>query len=552
MSDIVDRFKKRQETLKELQNSKNIYVVPDKKLVNKFLTSEIDIDQINQVNQAFCYYDVTFNVDVSSKEVEQLIKSLRDEFNEEKFHILLDSCRHEVIKAIVTPLGLGKIVAHYDKNGGNVDTIHNVRKGIYVSSEEESKYNNLEEYNTQVYHSHPKYIEKNKTDAIKQKNGKLIDGYTGRKLTTKSKRDLDHIISAKEIHDDPGRILAELDGAELANSETNLVSTERVINRAKKAKNTEEFLKYLKDGRIERQKRIKELSKKSTLTIKEKKELEKLQKLECVNKKRMIELDRKARETYNKTINYTYYTSSKFIKRSIKTSNIEGCKMGFQQAIGFLTVEFFDSVFDILIDLYKQGYSITDQKFINYLKTELLKIKDQILSKWKEVLDHFKNGFISAFISNLITIVINAFITTGKRLVRIIREGFLSLLQALKMLCFPPEGMTLLQAAHEATKLMATTLITIGAFLIENSINNIIISIPILKPISDILTSAIDAAITGIGITIVIYTIDQIDIFKVNKKGELNYIMNKLDCKLKELFNNCNLLAEELKEELNY
>ena len=39
------------------------------------------------------------------------------------------------------------------------------------------------------------------------------------------KKNLDHIISAKEIHDDPGRILAERDGAELANDASNLAFT---------------------------------------------------------------------------------------------------------------------------------------------------------------------------------------------------------------------------------------------------------------------------------------------------------------------------------------
>ena len=76
-------------------------------------------------------------------------------------------------------------------------------------------------------------------------NGDLHDAYRNQSMGLNEKRDLDHVISAKEIHDDRGRVLAGLDGAELANQSSNLQSTHFSINRSKKATCCDDFLNEL-------------------------------------------------------------------------------------------------------------------------------------------------------------------------------------------------------------------------------------------------------------------------------------------------------------------
>lgn len=73
---------------------------------------------------------------------------------------------------------------------------------------------------------------------VSNKNGTLKDAYTGRTVARNVKVDLDHVIAAKEIHDDRGRILAGLDGIDLANNDDNLKPTDRSINRSTQQKNT--------------------------------------------------------------------------------------------------------------------------------------------------------------------------------------------------------------------------------------------------------------------------------------------------------------------------
>ncbi|WP_329030725.1 hypothetical protein PCP11_31255 (plasmid) [Pseudomonas aeruginosa] len=51
--------------------------------------------------------------------------------------------------------------------------------------------------------------------------------------------------------------------------------------------------------------------------------------------------------------------------------------------------------------------------------------------------------------SNLITFLINNFLSTAKRFVTIIREGLLGLVKAFKMIMFPPKGITSSEVLQE-------------------------------------------------------------------------------------------------------
>jgi len=205
----------------------------------------------------------------------------------------------------------------------------------------------------------------------------------------------------------------------------------------------------------------------------------------------------------------------------------EGAKMGMQQALGLVITEFFTAVFDELLDVYKNGYStdFEDDRFFSVLKKRLKRIAIRIKAKWKDAMIAFKDGFISSFISNLVTVVINAFVATGKRVVRIIREGIYSLFKAAKVLIFPPENMTYEEALHEAKKLLATGLIVSLGVIVEQYIDTLIKGTAILEPFSDILTTVFVGATTGLAITMTVYYIDK----KKNDKDAVKLLMKQTD-----------------------
>lgn len=134
--------------------------------------------------------------------------------NVEKFD-WTEELHQTMVKSLVTSFGLDFLLLN-DRKGGDVDTIHNVRNGIYATEAERQRYEGRGDYDSHHYHSHENYIATNRKGKRAHQAGTLTDAYTGEVFASDDKKNLDHIISAKEIHDDPGRILAERDGAELA------------------------------------------------------------------------------------------------------------------------------------------------------------------------------------------------------------------------------------------------------------------------------------------------------------------------------------------------
>ena len=193
-----------------------------------------------------------------------------------------------------------------------------------------------------------------------------------------------------------------------------------------------------------------------------------------------------------------------------------------------------------ILDIYKNGFSngFEDDRFFIVLKDRLKNIALKIQAKWKNVAIAFKDGFLSGFISNLVTTAINMFVTTGKRVVRIIREGIFSLFKAIKMLIFPPENMTYEEAMHEAKKVVASGLIISLGVIAEQYIDTLIKGSVILEPFSDILTTIFVGAITGLAVTMTVYYIDK----KKNDKDAIKKLINDTD----EKFENLEVLLNKL------
>lgn len=135
---------------------------------------------------------------------------------------------------------------------------------------------------------------------------------------------------------------------------------------------------------------------------------------------------------------------------------------------------------------------------------------DRVIRRMKCALEAAVQGGAQAFLSNLLTFLINNLITTSKKLVMIIREGMGKLCEAIKMVISPPDGMSAMDVARNAAKLIAAV-VTMGIGLaMEESVKVFISSIPILVPIAGLVATALTAIMTGLCGAIVIYGIDRI------------------------------------------
>jgi len=536
------RFKKRQEIREKNKTKTFITGIVDQEEVDKLLNAGVDAQKMNNLNYTT---DLNYSLDADPAEVKALLSDLKNSFDKERLDQLLAQTKKDIIFSIAGPFGLGKIIAGYDKEGGNVDTVHNVRKDIYATTKERKAYENRGNYDTHEVHSDKRYIDVNREHAEQQKSSKGIrDGYSDGLINSADNRNLDHIISAKQTHDDRGRVLAGITTEDLANNKDNLTSTSESINKSKGAKSPEEFATYMEERSCARKDRIKSLKGKCDLTNKERKELQKLNTIDNADTDKIRNKGRDAKKAQDSQINKEYYLSDKFLKSSLNTGVNEGIKMGAQQAFGVLLVEFFSSSFIEIKKAFNEG--LEGESLFEDIKIRLKRIGADLSGKWKNIIKGFSGGFISGFISNLITTIVNMFITTGKRLVRMIREGIFSLLKALKLMLFPPKKMSYREATHEAMKLFAAGGVVIAGVALEEVIEKIILNIPFLVPFATIATAVIVGSLTALAMALVTYLIDKLDILGVIQIEQNKYLLETLDGNIQERLKYCENIATEI------
>ena len=288
-----------------------------------------------------------------------------------------------VIKSLTTSFGLDFLLFN-DKLGGNVDTIHNARNSVYATKIEENRYLQKGKYNSDLYHQDPNYKARGKSDKAKHQQGTLTDTYRNSTLKQNEKRQLDHVISAHEIEQDAGRILAELDGVKLANQDSNLSSTLAYINTKKSDKSVEEFVASIPAAIQEKQNSLEknkaklaflpnntpeEQDNRRKLEDKIRNEQSHIDALQSVDKEKMLEADKKARTAYNSQVNWNYYASSKFFKNTATEAGKAGLSMGLRQALGLVLAELWFELKEAIPRIYRNvKTNFTLENFVSHIK----------------------------------------------------------------------------------------------------------------------------------------------------------------------------------------
>lgn len=415
--------------------------------------------------------------------------------NESVFKDVWEQYENVIVQSLITSFGLDFI---QDQHGGDVDTIHNVRqigkdpKMHYKNAQNATDYAKRGAYDSRKYHQDPRYIAINRKMSESKKNGTLTDAYTGKKVARNAKMDLDHVISAKEIHDDPGRILAGTKGTDLANTKDNLKPTDRSINRSMQAKDKEEYLQTWAEKGPQRQARINELQAKSSLSDKERKELNKLEKQEEINPAKVRAEEQHARKAYDRQVAFDYYTSSKFLTATVKGAGSLGAKMGLRQAAGLVLYEVWATAKAELQSL-APGKSLKDmlEAVANGIKKGFANAKE----KYREILAKFGEGFLAGALSSLTTTICNIFFTTAKNVVKSIRQIYASVVQAGKVLLFNPDNLELGERIKTTTVILATG----ASVLVGSAVGELIATTPIAAtPIGSTVITFCSSLVSGL------------------------------------------------------
>lgn len=355
---------------------------------------------------------------------------------------LFEQYERVIMESLITSFGLDFILR--DQHGGDVDTIHNVRQiGIdqnmtYKSKINEAAYVSKEKYDSHSYHSHPDFYKTKKEIAIQKANGTLRDEYSGKKIGKNEIVHIDHVISAKEISEDRGRVLSGLKGEDLANARENLKATTAHTNLSKNSKTMHQYVNDNKDN----------LSKKEQQT--------------------MLEIDRKSRNDYNQKIAKHYYTSTNFGKAITKSSFDMGIKMGIREAAGLVFAEIWFAIKD---EFKKHNGRFDMETFFTSLKNSVINGIENAKRKYRELLARFKDGLFAGAMSSITTTLINIFFTTSKNIGKIIRKSWASLVQAAKIIFVNPDNLPFGDKMRAVAKILATGASVIIGTIVSEAIS---------------------------------------------------------------------------------
>lgn len=394
---------------------------------------------------------------------------------QQRLEALFADCQKQVISQIIGPFGLS-LAMFEDRNGGNVTTLHNFSRdddGFIAEKDKASYTQSRKEYDREDYEL------SNFNEKSQKVRSRGIDDYTGQALSSDS-MDADHITSLKTISTNKKAHLAletgkSLDALkEMANDDANLAATSKSINRSKREQSLQDVQKRRPDFGIDPE--------------------------------RAAALQQRSDEHINTTINTALI--KKQSSELLTTGMDQAQKMGVRQALGILLTELVNGLFNEFKTLIKHGIQAGKTLF-DEIRERFAKVIESVIKKIPDAVAGFFEGGISGFMSNLLTFLLNNVLSTAKRFVTMIRDGLLGLWKAFKTIFFPPKGMTKQQALQEGLKILGTVIITSIGFLLNETVNAFMATMPFLGPFADVLTPVLTGIITGLLSALLAYQIDR-------------------------------------------
>lgn len=427
-------------------------------------------DNIEMVASSFEMLDaqreMRIEVDMLFVETINEINRIEGVINNQDMEDLMTMCKNQVLETITGQFGLGGIFLS-NQDGGNVTTTHNFKKGVVANAEDYKKYNDYQESQRGKWKDVRKNVGYDKGFSEKRKkafqiNEVILDEYTGRPLPKDGRAHLDHIVSAKEIERNPKTHLFQTpeERAKMALDDRNLAFTDGSLNQSKN-----------------------DFSMKNFLDKTDKKGMTKSEKY-GIDKGKAIELDDRARKYVNKTIGTAEF--KKYSEELLKTGAKDAEKMIIYSAIGVVLRDFVQALMlEIKKTFQTWGNESFKEIFLRF-KDRMKQVAENLKDKWKEILSNSFEAGVMAFLSNLVVFCINLFATTLKRFVSMIRAGFVSLVQALKIIANPPKGMPKDEVYYQALKIITTGLIGALSLGLSDAIEKMLYSIPVLQPLMSV------------------------------------------------------------------
>ena len=433
------------------------------------------------------------------------LNNLKNQYSQKDSATLLELCKNNVIDTITSQFGLASLFIN-SQDGGNVTTTHNFEKGITASDADEQKFNSWQEMKQKDWQEvrkgtgYDKPLPQKRKEAFKTQDV-IIDEYTGRPLPKDGRAQLDHIVSASEIENKSSTnlFMTPEERAKMATNDKNLAWTEGSANQSKGNKKMEDWLK--------------ETDKKTGQTKAEKYD---------IDEKKAMEKDKDARKFVNRTVNTA--AARKYTTELLSTGGKDAAMMAGYSALGVVLRDLAQGIMIEVRLTFEQKGQESFKEIFNRFKNRLQEILAGLKEKWKDIFKGSLEAAITAFLSNIVVFVINLFFTTLKKIVSMIRAGFVSLCQAVKLLANPPADMPKDEVHYQALKILTAGIIGAASLGLSAVIEKGLQAIPGLQPlmmfpipsfgkeqrtVSDVIAVTLSALAGGLMTTVVLYFMDK-------------------------------------------
>lgn len=374
------------------------------------------------------------------------------------------------------------------------------------------------------------YKKANQEMKNQQKNGTLVDAYTGEKIGANEKANLDHVVARKEIYENPRRKQAGLSTEDLANKKENLQPTNEALNKSKGKKSVDEYTD--KDKRAKREEDLKSQNEKQIKKIdesnlspadkkaKKAKNNRNLKNKLAADEKRMKEADKKARDAINKDI----------ITGAAKEIGKEAGK----NAVKAMMVS---SLFSFLQEIMKGFVNFIKNKSKSFkvLIDEIKKSLERFLKKVTSILQ----GGVTTFVGTVVTEILDPIIGMFKKFASFIKQGIKSCWDAVKYLASEesrnqPFSIKIAQVG----KIITAGLVAAGAIALGEVLEKALMSIPVMNVViplvgslANIIGMFLASVVSGVIGAITINYIDKI----IAKRREANIVKDEIKTRNKIL-----------------
>lgn len=409
----------------------------------------------------------------------------RQELRGQRINELIESCRTQTIAQIIGPFGLTPAMFK-DKDGGNVTTTGNFEKGITANEDDDSRYQNWKNAQNSIDRKSYDKDLKEKRKKRFQNDEPIISGATGKELTRDGQTHFDHTKSVASFERDP-RSQLYMSGerrVKVLNDDKNIRPMESSINQSMSDED-----KIIWANRERKKDPGKTNAESFGVDVMQIEENKRVSDCHIETELRTAQFKKQGSELFHTSIN-------------------DAKSNALRQAMGVLLHEFANSSYIEIKTIVLSPAPA--ENLVDRITDALERTARRLIDKMHDAFEALISGGVQGIVSNILTFLINNVITTSAKIVTIIRESMASLWQALKLMWAPPAHLSGMEAAREATKLIAGVITTGLGMYFDTAIKAAIVAIPVLGPIAGMVEPAITAIITGIMTALTVYTVDRI------------------------------------------